>query len=175
MPLKLNVGLSRKVGEENYGSRGASVNLELELDAGCADDPEWLKDRVRHLFRLARASVDEELHGHGNGSNGNRHQSQPRSGNGSRPGVRGATASQIRALRAIAGRNKLDLPAELQRRFGVERPEDLSISQASDLIDALKASANGRGGGRCSHPQLTCIRTRSPGSSPAATMCRSVR
>jgi hypothetical protein len=149
MPLKLNVGLSRKVGEENYGSRGASVHLELELDAGCADDPERLKDRVRHLFRLARASVDEELHSHGNGSNGNGHQSQPRSGNGSRPsGVRGATASQIRALRAIAGRNKLDLPAELQRRFGITRPEDLSIAQASDLIDALKAPANGRGGGQ---------------------------
>jgi hypothetical protein len=28
--MKLNVGLSRKVGEPNYGSRGASVNLELD-------------------------------------------------------------------------------------------------------------------------------------------------
>jgi hypothetical protein len=29
--LKLNAGLSRKVGEPDYGSRGASVNLELEV------------------------------------------------------------------------------------------------------------------------------------------------
>ena len=32
MPLKLNVGASRKVGDNNYGSRGASINLEMELD-----------------------------------------------------------------------------------------------------------------------------------------------
>ena len=33
MPMKLNVGVSRKVGLPNYGSVGASCNLELELDA----------------------------------------------------------------------------------------------------------------------------------------------
>ena len=32
--LKLNAGISRKVGEPNYGSRGASVNVELELESG---------------------------------------------------------------------------------------------------------------------------------------------
>jgi hypothetical protein len=47
---------------------------------------------------------------------------------------------------AIAGRNKLDLTAEVRSRYGVDRSEELSISDASDLIDALKAPANGRGG-----------------------------
>ncbi len=31
--IKLNAGFSRKVGEPNYGSRGASVNVELELES----------------------------------------------------------------------------------------------------------------------------------------------
>ena len=45
MPLKLNVGLNRKVGEPNYGSRGASINLELELDSAVIDSPDRLRDR----------------------------------------------------------------------------------------------------------------------------------
>ena len=61
--LKLNVGFSRKVGEANYGSRGASVNLELEVESGLAHEPDSLRERVRQLFRMARASVEEELNG----------------------------------------------------------------------------------------------------------------
>ena len=61
MPLKTNVGLSRKVGDSNYGSRGASVNLEVELDSSLLQEPERLLDRIRQLFRLAQQSVDEEL------------------------------------------------------------------------------------------------------------------
>ena len=32
--LKLDAGFSRKVGEPNCGSRGASVNTELEVERG---------------------------------------------------------------------------------------------------------------------------------------------
>ena len=62
MPLKLNVGLSRKVGEANYGSRGASVNLELELDSAIVSEPGRLQERIRQMFALAKQSIDEELH-----------------------------------------------------------------------------------------------------------------
>lgn len=171
--LKLNVGLSRKIGEANYGSRGASVNLELEVESGLAGDPAALQDRIRSLYRLARAAVDEELgvaahgtNGHGNGhghsgqangahdrTNGSNRYGNGPNGNGTRNGSRrsdgrSATASQVRAIHAIANRQRLDLTRELQSRFGIDRPDDLSISQASELIDALKAQAGDNGGRR---------------------------
>ena len=48
--LKLNAGFSRKVGEANYGSRGASVNVELEVESNLVNDPEALTGRIRKLF-----------------------------------------------------------------------------------------------------------------------------
>lgn len=156
MPMKLNVGLSRKVGEPNYGSRGASVNLELELDSSLVGEPERLRDRIRQLYQLAKASVDEELNGNGHhpserggdgsdgfdryrvagNGNGNGH-----SGNGHGP--RRATSSQVKAIHAIAGRNRIDVTRLVQDRFSVQRPDDLSISDASTLIDELKAAQTG--------------------------------
>ncbi len=59
--LKLNAGFSRKVGEPNYGSRGASVNVELEVESQLISDPEGLSRRIRGLFELARQAVDDEL------------------------------------------------------------------------------------------------------------------
>ena len=65
--IKLNAGFSRKVGEANYGSRGASVNLELELESSMIADPDKMHEKIRALFGLARRAVDEELR-NGNGS-----------------------------------------------------------------------------------------------------------
>jgi hypothetical protein len=150
--LKLNVGFNRKAGEANYGSRGASVNLELELDSSLAGDSERLKERIRSLFLLAKASVDEELTGSisGNGravpsANGNGHSTR-----GRRDATRSATASQVRALHAIAERQGIDLSDALRTRYGVDQPEAISITEASELIDQLKSSANhsDSGGGR---------------------------
>jgi hypothetical protein len=137
--LKVNVGLSRKIGEANYGSRGATVNLEIELDSSLAAQPDQLHDRIRQLFRLAKSSIDEELNGHGP-SNGSKEQ------NGhSTKTERPATVSQVRAIHAIADRQKTDLVGLLRGRYHVDRTEDLSVKNASDLIDHLKDSANGSG------------------------------
>ena len=157
MPMKLNVGLSRKVGEPNYGSRGASVNLELELDSSLVEEPERLRDRIRQLYQLAKASVDEELNASGslptNGQqptsdnhNGHGIDRYRINGNGANNGhtssghsPRQATTSQVKAIHAIASRNRIDVGRLVQDRFHVQRPDDLSISDASTLIDELKA------------------------------------
>jgi hypothetical protein len=81
------------------------------------------------------------------GANGRASSNSQPNGNGHRrAGGRRATVSQVRAIHAIAGRQGLDLAADLHERYGIDRPEDLAISEASQLIDALKAQANGVGG-----------------------------
>ena len=176
MPMKLNVGLSRKVGEPNYGSRGATVNLELELDSTLVAEPERLQERIRELFGLAKASIEEELHiepaqpavnvqhsagqaattprqQHANGRNGasrsttNGYRSN---GNGRQPANNPppATASQIRALHAIANRQGLNLEAVLQDRFDISDAATLTVAEASQMIDDLNATNTATAGGR---------------------------
>ena len=181
MSVKLNIGLSRKVGEASFGSRGASINLEVELDNGVLNDPGQLRDRVQDLYVLARQSVDEELQrpaeagpsepsqtngkGHGRIShtaNGNGHKNGhangrvtnghgPTNGNGHINGnahgrieVARATQSQIRAIFAISKRQGLDPHKVINDRYRVHKMEELTIREASALIDDLKLGAGVR-------------------------------
>lgn len=151
MPMKLNAGLSRKVGEANYGSRGASVNLELELDSSLIQEPAKLQEKIRHLFVLVRAALQEELNGNGHAQPVTDTASQANgTGNGGenvpRTPPRLATQSQVKAIFAIAKSGKLDLKRILQDRFKVAKPEDLGIKEASALIDELKKSSQQNGG-----------------------------
>ena len=85
--------------------------------------------------------------GHTVPSNGNGNANGSPNGNGrAKPASRKATASQVRALHAIASRQGIDLAVTLQEHYGLDHAEDLSIGQASELIDELKA--NGSGGRR---------------------------
>ena len=148
MPLKLNVGLSRKVGEANYGSRGASVNVEMELESTLIGEPQKLRERIRQVFGVVRDSLAEELNGNGstagNGTSTNGvHPNGAAGGNGHSNGngsanPRPATASQIRALRAICKAQRLNLDQFVRERYRRSQPEDLNIKEASHLIDELK-------------------------------------
>lgn len=189
MSVKLNIGLSRKVGEASFGSRGASINLEVELDNGVLNDPGLLRDRVQDLYVLARQSVDEELqrpaeagpsepshtngnehgrishtangnglkNGHANGHRTNGHGANGRADNGHSPNngnghgnapgrieVARATQSQIRAIFAISKRQGLDPHTVINDRYRVHKMEELTIREASALIDDLKSAAGVR-------------------------------
>jgi hypothetical protein len=167
MSLKLNVGVSRKVGLPGYASVGASCSVELEIDASLLEsDPEAFHAQVRHAYSAARQAVHEELarlraagteaptkqpardavngsgagngHARGNGEAvlaGRTAAEAPRSG-------KPATASQVKAIQAIARRHEADLDGLLRDNYGVARPEELTVPQASRIIDLLKATAN---------------------------------
>jgi hypothetical protein len=143
--LKLNAGISRKVGEPNYGSRGASVNLELEVESNLLQHPDGLTDRIRKLFGMAREAVDQELNGPRQPSGRSHAGGDGRSNGGHRP----ATVSQLRAIRAICQQRNLDADQAANERFGVSSVDELTLTEASTLIDELKSQpAKGRGRSR---------------------------
>ena len=143
MITKLNCGVSRKIGAPNYGSRGASVNVELELDSSAAQDAQILHDRIRKLFAVARDAVAEEL---GLATQtGGAAVAQPSVANGNGNHVRPASEAQIRAINAICSRLGLDPHAEAHRRLG-RGIQDLTLPEASSLIDQLKQLQNGQNG-----------------------------
>ena len=159
MSLKLNVGVTRKVGQPDYGSVGASCHLELEIDAGLLErDLDGFHARVRSAYVAVHQAVHDELarlqspvppphdpvaspirHGSNGHANGNGHaETQPAGRSRTR---KPATENQVRAIRSIASRQHADLDG-LLRELGVDRPEELSLKQASELIDTLKTAAS---------------------------------
>ena len=135
MPMKLNVGLNQKRGEPNYGSRGASFQVEVEIDSSVAIDPRRLRERARALYAIARKAIDEEL-GEGEAievTGLGREERQI-----STVSTKLATAGQVRAVFAICRSQELNPFDLVQNRFGRKRIEDLSIREASCLIDELK-------------------------------------
>ncbi len=159
MPLKLNVGVCRKVGQPDYGSLGATCNLELELSPSLLqDDPDAFQRHVRNAYVACEKAVDAQLvecqaNVSGNGQSQSRPKPQSRpepsanrqNGNGHRGngnGGRPATEKQLSFIRQLAGRIK-GLGARrletLANTMFSKPVAELTSLNASGLIDTLKA------------------------------------
>lgn len=152
MPLTLSVGVSKKLGLPQYSSVGATCGVQVELDAGLLEhDLEDSHEKARAAYVACHQAVHDEL------ARLRPHAAppaEPRPAPAAEPGRNGspsadgrgrvrkpATANQVRAITALARRQDGDLTDWLRAGYGVERVEDLSISEASRLIDELKAAA----------------------------------
>ena len=156
MPMTLNVGLSKKIGLPDYGSLGASCNVQVELESSLLrDDIDGFETEVRKAYTACRQAVQDELSRHQAGevipeasAGCTGPQNQNGNGNGNSNGNGSHTASQ----------KQLDYINQLARQIrglGVRRVETLaqtmfrkplaglSTLDASGLIDMLKGIKGG--------------------------------
>ena len=169
--LKLHAGVSKKVGLPGYSSASASCTIEAELDGSLLHDHEGFQSVVQRAYQSCEKAVQDQIARLTNESQSESSQPQevievrtsPAISGAqittnraaqfpNQPSPRPATASQIKAIRAICARRKVDLVALLRERFGLTTADQLGIREASNLIDELKSdegtaspSTNGNG------------------------------
>jgi len=158
MPISINVGLSRKASRD-YQSAGVSINVTAELDQSLLAKPDELQAQVANLYaqagqaleqqacgmslrRPSRPTYDDRRPARSNGNRGFANGNHPADGNGDGHargnGTSGMTDSQRGAINAIARRLNIDPAYEAEQVLGAPL-DDLSVRQASELIDHLKA------------------------------------
>jgi len=135
--IRLNCGISRKVGQANFGSRGGSINLEVEL----ADlDNNKLKESIHKLFHLAKESLEQELGGEANEVNDKsvvQISTQP-TGQTLQEAITAqaklVSGKQLSFLQTLARSQRRDLQKEVLEAYETY-PERLTCKQASALIE----------------------------------------
>ena len=152
MPLKLNVGTCKKIGQPDYGSLGVSCYVEIELDQSLLfDDLDAFQQRVMHAYTACREAVAEELARQQQGPTSehadNHRAASPappnRPANGQSNGHSSHLASQKQLDYAqqlagqIHGLGARRLETLANKMFGKPLGE-LSTLEASGLIDSLK-------------------------------------
>ena len=146
MAAKLSVGLQKKLGLPGYSSIGASCHVEFEVETSLMESNlDGFHQKVHSAYSACQQAINEQLA---------RYQSAPPNLNDpSRTQLNGqnnpnpqqvrqessrATRNQIRSIFAIARSQGLDPLQIVRTRFNLDLPEDLTIREASSLIDELK-------------------------------------
>lgn len=146
--MKLSVGLSRKVSDNHYGSKGGNVSLEVEVDSAMLGDPSKFMGHMQKLFGLVRNALDEEI---GKGAVESEvpnnpakkpaiqdYQVEKPSLNGS---IRRASEKQLALIQGLLRKGKIPYQPLLDER-NVDSFNELNIQQASALIHELKSQVS---------------------------------
>ena len=146
MAAKLSVGLQKKLGLPGYSSIGASCHVEFEVETSLMESNlEGFHQKVHSAYSACQQAINEQLA---------RYQSTPPNLNDPpRSQLNGqnnpnpqqvrqessrATRNQLRSIFAIARNQGLDPLQIVLTRFNLDLAEDLTIREASSLIDELK-------------------------------------
>lgn len=169
MSLRLTVSISQKIGQPNYGSLGASCQVECELEQGLLQqDAERFQEAAEEVYAVcaqavaaelsrlqspssparltyegthvpgpdSEAAIDATLAAEGNPT-ASRNGETSREARTTRP--RFASPAQARAIRSMSQKLLIDLNKILWECFQVERVEELTVANASTLIQRLQA------------------------------------
>jgi len=143
--IKLTANLCKKVpiAGMSYSSQSFMAGLEVEISehSNNAD----ICARIKEVYKLLEQSVDEQICDTENTAsrthNNSQHQyAQKKRNNNFRP----ASKAQVKAVYAISKADNISRDAlthMLRNEYHVDKPEDLAMSQASELISRLKDSA----------------------------------
>ena len=157
MPLKLSLGLSKKIGQPDYGSLGASCHVEVELDGALLDNDlhRWHQHVRKAYVACAQALSDElarhrhagQTNGHRSARNGAAETENHANGNVHRSGAQRASTKQLDYARQLAGQIRgvgVRRLETLAQRMFAKPLADLASLDASGLIDVLKEIKAGR-------------------------------
>lgn len=145
--IKLHVSACKKITDGNYGSRGGTVGIEIEVDSSLVGDSAKLQAHIRHLFELARRSLTEELQANNEHASveDSHHQRNDDSFNGNGAGhavsvapVRYASEKQLALIQGLLRKSKIPFQP-LLGECKVGSFNELTVQQASRMIESLKA------------------------------------
>jgi hypothetical protein len=153
MPLKLNVGLSKKVGQPEYSSLGASCHVEVVLDQSLVfDDLDDFHERVNQVFAACRQAVQDELArqqvvAHVQDAAGQAKSTAPAASQSNGHNGHRASQKQLDYAQQLAGQIRglgIRRLESLATRMFNKPLAELSSLDASGLIDVLKDIKAGR-------------------------------
>jgi hypothetical protein len=160
--IKLSANLSKKVPMPDVEFSSQSYGAAMEIEVSDAADAQEIASRLQSIYALLEKSIDGQIaqasagrsapalpqkrpflgepNGKPQADGGNGHGSSKR-GNGH------ASPTQIKAIFAVSkdrGMSRDDLIQLLKAEYRVDRPDDLSVKDASDLIGKLQKMQGAR-------------------------------